>query len=692
MNRTLFRVAALASAVAAFSAARPTLADEIEEIIVSSPLHRGEAETVLPVNVIGPEELRRKLGATLGQTLRQEIGVNYASFGPGVGQPVIRGQAAPRVLVLANSLPVGDASGTSKDHANATEPVLAERIEVLRGPSTLLFGSGAIGGVVNVIDTRIPRAVPEAPTGAVEFRRASNGDARIGVGRLEGGSGHVAFHVDGFQRENDTIGIPGHADPDGEGERGEIANSDAEARAATLGASWVTERGFLGVSVNRLETDYGIPPGAHGHGGHEDEERAEEDHDEHDHEDEADSGEEEQVRIDLEQTRYDLHGEIEEPLPLLEKLRVGLAYTDYEHTELEGADIGTVYGNNSLDGRVEAIHDIGPFHGAIGLQFGNRDFKAVGAEAFVPGSASDSWGLFVVEDYHAEPLTWEFGLRLGQDRHDPDGGDARDFDTFSASVSALWELDEAQKLKFSLSRVQRAPAPEELFSNGVHVATQSFERGDDSLDEESSINLDLGYHLHSDRFDLRIEGFLNRYADYIYQAMTGEFFDPGIELLAPFCAAADADECLPVLQWSADDARFAGLEFELTVPLSSGFELGAFGDVVRGELDAAGDVPRLPPARVGVDIGWSGGAWDAGLRLTEALDQDDPGENEEPTEGYTALDAHLEYRIDQGRTEWVLFLRGENLLDEEIRNSTSILRDAAPEAGRTVEAGVRLSF
>ncbi|MFM7272273.1 MAG: TonB-dependent receptor plug domain-containing protein, partial [Gammaproteobacteria bacterium] len=217
MNRTLFRVAALATAVASFS--RPAIADEIEEIIVSSPLHRGEAETVLPVNVIGPEELRRKLGATLGQTLRQEIGVNYASFGPGVGQPVIRGQAAPRVLVLANSLPVSDASGTSKDHANATEPVLAERIEVLRGPSTLLFGSGAIGGVVNVIDTRIPRFVPGSPTGAIEFRRASNGEARVGVGRLEGGTGNFAFHVDGFQRENDTIEIPGMADPEGEGER-----------------------------------------------------------------------------------------------------------------------------------------------------------------------------------------------------------------------------------------------------------------------------------------------------------------------------------------------------------------------------------------------------------------------------------------------------------------------------------------
>ena len=354
----------------------------IEEIIVSSPLHRGEAETVLPVNVITDAELQRKLRATLGQTLQEEVGVTYASFGPGVGQPVIRGQGAPRVMVLANNMPVADASSTSQDHANGIEPVLADRVEVLRGPSTLLFGSGAIGGVVNVIDSRIPKQVPESPEGAIEHRRASNADARVTAGRFETGTGSLAVHLDGFARENDEVEIPGTADIDGEGDSGAIANTDAEATAGTFGLSWVRDWGFVGGSVSRLENEYGIPGGAHGH--HHEEGEEEEGHSE----EEA----EEDVRIDLEQTRYDLRADVSDPVPGVEALRVQAAYTDYQHKELEGGAVGTTFGNNTLDGRVEAVHDIGGLHGAVGLQFSSRDFKAVGEEAFVPSSESDSWG------------------------------------------------------------------------------------------------------------------------------------------------------------------------------------------------------------------------------------------------------------------------------------------------------------
>ena len=242
MHRHHYARLALAAGISVFVAG-PVRASEsaIEEIIVSSPLHRGEAETVLPVNVISDDELRRKLRATLGQTLGEEAGVSFASFGPGVGQPVIRGQGAPRVMVLANNMPVADASNTSQDHANAIEPVLADRIEVLRGPSTLLFGSGAIGGVVNVIDSRIPEEVPESPEGVIEHRRASNADARFTAGRFETGTGSLAVHLDGFTRENDDVEIPGTADIDGEGDSGAIANTDAEATAGTFGLSWVRD-------------------------------------------------------------------------------------------------------------------------------------------------------------------------------------------------------------------------------------------------------------------------------------------------------------------------------------------------------------------------------------------------------------------------------------------------------------------
>jgi iron complex outermembrane recepter protein len=679
----VLRLALAAGVALALSAARAQAQERdavIEEIIVSSPLHRGQAETVLPVNVVAGEELQRKLRSTLGETLQQEMGLTYASFGPGVGQPVIRGQGAPRVMVLANGMPVGDASNTSQDHANGIEPVLAERIEVLRGPATLLFGSGAIGGVVNVIDSRVPRAVPESLTGAIEHRRASNADARVTAGRLETGSGRLAVHVDGFARENDEVEIPGTADIDGEGDAGEIANSNAEASAGTLGMSWVEDWGFVGASVNHMENEYGIPGGAHGH------------HSEDG--DAAGSGlaEEEFVRIDMEQTRYDARAEVVDPVSGIETLRTQVAYTDYQHKELEGEAIGTTFGNNTLDARIEAVHDIGGWHGAAGLQVASRDFKAVGEEAFVPGSESDSWGLFLIEDLHLDRLTWEFGLRYGYEEHNPEGGAARDFDTFSASVSGLWDVSESQTLKFSLSRSQRAPATEELFSDGVHVATASYEVGDTDLREETSLNLDVGYHYHSESVDLRLDAFLNQYRDYIFKDYTGLSFNPDLEEIEAVCSADDPDECLGVLQWSADDARFLGAEFDLDVALVAGFSVQLFGDIVQGELDRGGNVPRMAPARLGTGLVWTDGPWDLGMRVTKAFEQDEPGINETSTDGYTAVSAHAEYRMDSGPGTWTVFLRGENLLDEDIRNATSVLRDRAPEAGLNIEAGVRLEY
>jgi iron complex outermembrane recepter protein len=689
--KALKPLAAAIGAVALLGAAPALQAQNLglEEIIVSAPMHKGEAETVHPLNILDGEDLRRKLASTLGETLKQELGVSFSSFGPGVGQPVIRGQGAPRVLVLQNSMPVSDASNTSADHANASEPVLAERIEVLRGPATLLYGSGAIGGVVNVIDQRVLSYVPQKPEGALEYRRGSNADTDLLAGRLNLGTGKLGLHLDGFLRDNDEVEIPGNAQRDGEGSRGVIENSDAEASAGTAGLSWVFGKGFIGLAVNRLENEYGVPPGAHGHHGHEEDGHEDEEHEDEDHEGE----EEEQVRIDMEQTRYDLRSELNDPLPGVELLRSYLAYSDYGHTELENGEIGTTFGSKSWDGRIEAVHSIGALlHGAAGLQFHSRDFKAVGEEAFVPSTESDSWGVFVVEDLHRGDVVWEFGLRYNHDEHTPDGGAALDFDTFSASVSALWSLDEKQTLKFAVSAAERAPAMEELFSDGVHIATRSYELGDTALDEERSLNFDLGYHYHAAMLDFSIEAFYNQYADYIYQADTGSVFNPDLEMIELLCSADDEDECLPVLQWTATDADFYGIESELKLQLPANWHLAVFGDYVHGKLDGGASVPRLPPGRFGLELGWASAGWDLAMRVTEVLEQDRTGAGMDSVDGYTALSARAEYGFARGGSRWTLFLRGENLLDEEIRNASSLLRDLAPEPGLNVEAGVRLSF
>ena len=655
----------------------------LEEIVVTAPMHKGEAETVHPVNVLAGEALRRSVAATLGETLKQQVGVSYASFGPGVGHPVIRGQGAPRVLVLQNSLPVGDAANTSADHADATEAVLAERIEVLRGPATLLYGSGAIGGVVNVIDRRVPSRVPAAAEGLLEYRRASDAGARALVGRLDAGTGSVALHFDGFRRDSGELRVPHGADGDA-GAGGRIGNSDADAGSATAGLSWVSGRGFVGLAANRLESDYGIPLGAHAH--------------EHDgHDDAAPEPESahgmQAVRIDLEQIRYELRGELEDPLPGVELLRAHLAWSDYAHDEIEHGVLGTRFGRRARDGRFEAVHRLSErLHGAAGVQFGRSDFVAAGEEAFVPDVDSRSWGVFVVEDLHLGDVVWEFGLRLNRDEHEPRHTAGRSFTTRSASLSALWAPELRHTLKFGLSSAGRAPTFEELFSDGVHVATASHEAGDAALDEERSLNLDLGWHFHGERLDVGIELFGNRYADFIYQRDTGLVFDRASGLMQPGCAADEVDACLPVRQWSAADARFHGVEVELGYQLSEALRVGVTGDRVRGRLDGGADVPRIPAARVAVTLDWTDSRLDAGLRLTRVLRQPHTGDGGPAVDGHLLLAAYAECQLGAGDDEWTVFLRAENLLDREVRNAASLLRDIAPEAGRSVEVGVRLRF
>lgn len=651
----------------------------LEEIIVTAPMHKGEAETAHPVNVLTGEALRRRLAATLGETLQQEPGVSYASFGPGVGHPVIRGQGAPRVLVLQNSLPVADAANGSADHANAAEAVLAERIEVLRGPATLLYGSGAIGGVVNVIDDRVPARLPDGVEGALEYRRASNAAARLLAGRLDTGAGNVALHLDGFRRDSGDTRIPGHAHRDGGGEDGRIGNSDAQAESATLGLSWILDRGFIGLAANRLESDYGIPAGAHAH-------------DEHDEGPDTPSPAHEAagVRIELQQARYELRSELADPVPGAELLRVHFAWSDYEHQEIEDGEAGTRFDNRAADGRIEVVHRLGEhLHGTAGAQFGRRKFDAMGEEAFVPATDSHSRGVFVVEDLHLDAVAWEFGLRLNRDEHAPRGGRTRAFTTHSASVSALWPVGARHTLKFGVSRAGRAPTLEELFSDGVHVATASYEIGDAALGEERSLNLDMGWHFHGERLDVAVDLFRNRYRDFIYQRITGLAFDPGSGLAHPACPV---EECLPVRQWSAADARFRGIEAELRYWLNDSWRIGIAGDHVRGTLDGHADVPRLPPGRLAMSIDWSGSRFDLGVRLARVLRQSHTGDGEAPVAGHTLLSAHAEYVLGAGAAEWIVFLRGENLLDREVRNAASLLRDLAPEAGRSLEAGVRLRF
>ncbi|GAA6151223.1 TonB-dependent receptor [Pseudoteredinibacter isoporae] len=671
----------------------------IEEVIVSaSPLDKTHSDNTRPAAIMSGDQLRQAAAATLGETLKGQLGVASASFGPGVGTPVIRGQQGNRVKVMQDNLDTLDAANASSDHANAVEALLAERIEVLRGPQTLRYGSGAIGGVINVIDNRIPSSVPNEINGSVETRYNSVNEESATVFKIEGGSGNLAWHLDGLYRSSDDVDIPGYADIHGDEHpedtsNGFIENSDSESKSVTGGLSWVGNDGsFMGFSVSRLDNEYGIPAGAHAHEDEEEHDHDEDhDEDEHGHEDEDEHGHgEENVRIDMEQTRYDIKGQFLKPISGIEKMTLRLGYVDYQHKELEGAEIGTVFDSEAFEGRIEMVHNRwmdGKARGAFGLQFLDKDFQAVGAEAFIPGSTTENVGVFLIEEWDFDSWLLEAGARLERTEVDAQGHSTVDFNTHSLSLAAQYRFSDQQQLNLVLSRAQRAPSVEELFSDGVHVATQSYELGNADLDEETSHNIEFGYKYHvpmgSDYIELDIGVFYNDIHDFIYRDNTG-----------------DLREEQPLFQYRQQGAEFSGVEAALTLPIyraeGHSWDVQFFADSVRAELDSGEDVPRITPRRLGMQVDYHGelasNPFDAQLRFTHVAEQDRPGRNEETTESYKRLDAKLNYRIESGQGEWTVFVRGDNLLDEEIRNASSFLREIAPEPGRGVTLGARFSF
>ena len=651
----------------------------MEHVLVSVPLHKKSAETALPITVLSGDDLRRAASSTIGDTLNYSPGLSNASFGPGVGQPVIRGQQGARVTVLQNGTSSGDASNLSADHAVSVEAVLADSIEVLRGPATLLYGGGAIGGVVNILDNRIPTSQEEGVQGGVESRYDSASGMNTVVGRMDAGSGAMAWHADALYRDWADLEIPGNAvkgGPQEEGEKGEIHNTDGRSKSMTLGGSYHFDDGFFGMAVNRLENEYGIPSGAHGH---------EEDED-------ADTHEEGDIRLDVEQTRYDVALHWHDPIAGAEVFRGFLSYTDYQHAEIEGSgEIGTLYSNETTEARFELVHDetMG-LHGVFGLQLKSGEFSAIGEESFVPVIQSTEVGLFLLEDYHLDAWTFEAGLRLDSVERDPktNAVSAKNFSPLSLSGSILWSVSERWRLGLALSRAERAPAIEELFSNVegsgpdnwvLHAATGAIELGNADLNNEISSNLDLTLSWTVNGHSVETTVFYNDFSDYINLANTGQEVEHS-----------------PVLIYAQDDAKFYGVEIESEFYMGTlgggDISLALFADSIRGVLGNGESAPRLPPLRISGRLDWSNQSWGLWTRVMNAAEQERSGENEAATDGYTRWDLGGDYRLPLKSKELLLFASVKNISDEEIRLSTSFLLDVAPEAGRSLELGIRLTL
>ena len=677
----------------------------IEELVVTSTLHRSRADTALPVNILAGEELREKIGATLGDTLQDQVGVSIASFGAGVGAPVIRGQTGNRVQILQGGTGNIDASSISADHANSLEPALAERIEVLRGPATLLYGNGAIGGVVNVIDNRIPVRLPDGLTGMIETRNNSVSDQQVSIFKLEGAAGQIAWHVDGVYRESNDVEIPGFAiNPilvdleDGEAleelheSYGKLANSHARSDVQTLGASWILEDGYIGFSQNQFSNQYGIPGGAHEH------------HDEEGSEEEVHDGEEEgDIRIIMEQQRSDL----ELVIPLngwIEEIHGRVSSVDYQHLEIEGisdtskGEVGTLFEQDGLEGRFSFhVDGHGDHETVIGLHFAHRNFSALGEEAFIPTTDIDSESLFAVHSADLGFMTYEFGARGETRKLDYRRGNCSNRETsWSGSSSAIWRLSENYNFITSIAHSQRSATVEELFSNidiGCgelaedtliqHAATRRMEIGNPDVDKEKSTNFEIGLRKHMGAVTGEINIYRNNIADYIFLQDTGSYVDE-----------------VEIARYLQEDALFTGFEAEVNFPLyRTGDHLSeftVFGDYVHAEFDrglgSAKNVPRIPPMSAGFEWRHSHVNWQTKLRLTKVGSQSDLAANETGSDSYYNLNFYTDYHFDLRAGSGLVFLKATNLLDEDIRHHASLLKDLAPAAGRAIEVGLRLEF
>lgn len=640
----------------------------------ASPLRgRSPLDMAQPVTVLAGDELERQSGMTIGETVANQLGVSATSFGQGASRPVIRGLGDDRVRVLDGGIGTLDVSSVSDDHGVALEPILVDQIEVLRGPATLLYGTGAIGGVVNVVDNRIPERLPVHDIeGRVELRGQSADSEITAAVRLDGQiAGQLAWHLDAWNRRTGNLRIPGFAESaavraleDDENEEheqvfGVVENSDTRVHGGNAGFSWIGSRGFIGLAASTLDNGYGIPGG----------------HGDHDDEDEV-------VRIAQQRTRFDLAGAVDDPLPGFERARFRLGVSDYQHVELEGGETGTVFDNDAWEARVELTHLLlGEWRGAIGLQASGRAFSAIGDEAFTPPVDSNELGLFVVEERDVGRAKLELGARLERVRHRPSVGPLLEFNLSNFSAGVIVPVAGDVETTVTLGSFQRAPVAEELYSNGPHLATGTFDVGDSTLRPERSTAIEAGLRDQVGDWRWSVSYFRNEFDRFIYQQDAG-FEDPVSEL--------------PVLLYAQQDAIFTGFEAEIEGTLIDSswgqLRMRLFTDSVRATLADGTPVPRIPPQRHGVALTFMRDAWFGRLGWTRHDSQSRVAPGELPTPGYDMLDFDLDYTLYTGTGTWSLFMRATNLLDEDARRHASFLKDQVPLAGRSVRVGARLAF
>ena len=697
------RVALAASISFLALAAAPVRAEDAPEyhetqssdIIVSAPLQRDRMDVLSGVSVLSGSQLTTALRPTIGETIEHSPGVSATSFGPNASRPVLRGLQGERVRVLTDGIGSTDVSNTSVDHAVVVNPLLAERVEVLRGPEALLYGSAAIGGVVNVIDKRIPRAIPDEAVHVDAIGTyGSAAKERSGAVAVDAplGGGFVA-HADGSYLKTGDLRIGGYAlsplaraqalasaglptGPDADPEidfaanaavKGKLPNSAAKTWVAGAGLSYIDGDSHYGISYSRYDSRYGVPirfatlPGQ----------------------------EQEAPRIDLVQNRFDARAEIATGGSAIQTIRARLSYARYRHYELEeDGSIGTAFYNNGYEGRLELVQaDRGAWHGVTGGQFLIRDFDVAGDEAFLPRNQTQQIGLFTLQQLDYGRVRVEGGLRYEKswisanpfaDQADFFNG-GRTFDTISGSIGSSLKLNDNWRIGGNLVRTERAPAAEELFANGPHAGTEAFEIGDPDFRPERSWGVEAVLHGKGPGFTLHASVYHNWFDNFIYDSQDGTVQDG-----------------LPVFRYAQARARFYGAEFEATADLATignvAIKADTLGDYVHARITGFGPAPRIPPLRLLAGLSAESPRVDGRIEVEWADKARDLAAFETPTDGFTMVNASLTLRPFADRQSTSIILSANNIFDVDARRNASYLKDFAPLSGRDFRITTRLSF
>ncbi|ENW95328.1 zinc piracy TonB-dependent receptor ZnuD [Acinetobacter sp. NIPH 298] len=689
-SKSILTLSILAAASVSSFAAENEQVKTLETIrIKAHPLEQTSQDFAVADTVVDQKTLAQG-AVTIGDALANEVGIYSNQFGAGSSRPVIRGQDGTRVKVLQNSSENIDVSTLSPDHAVTVDPALASQVEVIRGPSTLLFGAGTVGGLVNVTDNKIPTKMPEKGyEGNVGLRYNTGSDEKLASAGVTVGLGdQVALRVEGLKREANDYIAPNYFH-EGEKER-RVDNTFAEGQTVNVGLSWIYDRGFTGISYSNRQDKYGLPGHSHeyescdahltgrphlhcgdhdhGHGGHDDHDH---DHD-HDHE-HAHGG----PWIDLKSERYDFRTELDDPFAGFKKMRAQASYTDYRHDELEEDTITTRFKNKGYDGRFELVHNpLGAWEGVIGTQYSQQKLTLTGEEAFLAPNTTKKWSVFALEHAQFNDVHVELAARADKQKIDIDDSSKKDFDgsAYSFSGAANWEFAPDYKLSFVASHQQRLPMAQELYANGKHFATNTYELGNDQLKKEKSNNLELGFHYDNNKFDYHVHVYHNWFDDYI------------------FAQTLDRYEDFRLVEYTQDKARFYGAEAEAGYQISPIYKVSLFGDYVRGKIDNE-NAPRVPAGRVGTKVkadfgdGYSGSA-----EYYHVFQQNKIAAYETDTQSYNMLNLGVAYSGQYSNAgDYRVFLNANNVLDEKVYQHASFL-STIPQVGRNFTVGVNFSF